>query len=86
MTERRRVLIQGAGAVSAAAGALLAGTGAEVRAASAHRIVSIPCPTAASASSSTATPGSVLEKGTKPKGAISSRPDTALDNGDACRS
>lgn len=34
MTERRRVLIQGAGAVSAAAGALLAGTGAEVRAAS----------------------------------------------------
>ena len=32
MTERRRVLIQGAGAVSAAAGALLAGTGAEVRA------------------------------------------------------
>ncbi|MCA0158982.1 hypothetical protein LB823_22515 [Tsukamurella sp. M9C] len=34
MTERRRVLIQGAGAVSAAAGALLAGTGADVRAAS----------------------------------------------------
>ncbi|MCS3779631.1 hypothetical protein [Tsukamurella ocularis] len=34
MTERRRVLIQGAGAVSAAAGVLLAGTGAEVRAAS----------------------------------------------------
>lgn len=37
MTERRRVLIQGAGAVSAAAGALLAATGAgriEVRAAS----------------------------------------------------
>ncbi|WP_156485697.1 hypothetical protein [Tsukamurella pseudospumae] len=34
MTERRRVLIQGAGAVAAAGGALLAGTGAEVRAAS----------------------------------------------------
>lgn len=34
MTERRRVLIQGAGAVTAAAGALLAETGAEVRAAS----------------------------------------------------
>ncbi|NMD54079.1 MULTISPECIES: hypothetical protein [Tsukamurella] len=34
MTESRRVLIQGAGAVAAAAGALLAGAGAEVRAAS----------------------------------------------------